>query len=83
MARAVKVTSLGDKRLQVLQIAPKKEMVDRFCTKYGLASTANKSNLLASLMNTCYQARKELGTCIAELEIYLTALAITRIAVAE
>lgn len=76
MARAVIVTSLGDKPLRVIQNAKTpEEMWKKLNARYEAASTANKINLLTSLINIRYQSAKDMGDFISELETHFNKLA--------
>lgn len=84
MAKEVIVASLGNKPLWVIQNAKNpKEMSGNLITRYEASSTANRINLLTSLINTRFQARKDLFDYIAELESNFNRLAIMIMPVAE
>lgn len=83
VARKVIFISPGNKPLPVKQSAKSaKGMWDKLNSRYEAATNAHKISLLTSLINTFYQAGKELGNYIVELETCSNWLTITGFPVA-
>lgn len=84
MARSVMVTSLRNKPLRVKNNNETgEEMYNNLNARYERASAANKVYLLTSLINTHYQARKNMSDYTAEVEIHSNSPAILSLPVAE
>lgn len=83
ITRAVIVTSIGGRSLRVVEnTKTSKAMWDKINTRYEVASTASKINLLASLIIARYQDAKDLGDYIAELDFCFNKLGMMGLPVA-
>ena len=75
-ARAIIITSLGDKPLRVVQsVEHPKEMVQKLIERYAASTTANKIAVMTSLIHTRYDGVKDMGEYISEMESLFNKLA--------
>lgn len=84
MAKAMIVTALGGRPLRVVQSALSPAgMWNRLTFRHARSSTANKRDVLISLMNKRYGFGEDIGNYLAELETSVHKLSSMGLPVAE
>ena len=74
-AKAIIVTSLGDKPLRVVQSAKTpSEMIKKLTDRYAASTTANRIAILTTLMNTRHDIAKDIGEYLSEMESHFNRL---------
>ena len=78
-ARAIIVTSLGDKPLRAIQSCEKpSEMFTKLNKRYAASTTASKIAVMTSLINKRYEEGKDMGEYLSEMESLFNKLSVMK-----